>query len=86
MSEALDDDAKSDSMDADSQSSEQPSALHSKKKREKSLGQLCMQFITLLVRKSQDLSLEQAASMLLPNMLPELHKIKTKVLYWFYIW
>jgi hypothetical protein len=77
--ELMEDDAKSDSMEGDCQSSEPSSAQHSKKKREKSLGQLCMQFINLLVGKGQDLSLEQAASMLSPNMIPEFHKIKTKV-------
>lgn len=52
-----------------------------KKKREKSLGQLCLQFIALFIRKSRELSLEQAASMLSCQIVQEDHKMKTKVYY-----
>ena len=72
-------DEKSESPEGSPSSVTQSGTQHGHKKREKSLGQLCMQFINLFVQRSQELSLEQAASMLSCNTLPEYHKIKTKV-------
>ena len=82
--DAKSEDAKSEDVKSDCGDSSSPKlscgSSQKKKKREKSLGQLCMQFINLFVQKSQELSLEQAASMLSTGTLTEFHKIKTKVL------
>jgi hypothetical protein len=51
-----------------------------KKKRERSLGQLCLQFIALFTHWNRELSLEQAAAKLSSSLPEEDHKIKTKVL------
>jgi hypothetical protein len=52
----------------------------SKRKKEKSLGQLCLQFIALFLNESRELSLEQAANLLSSQIIQEDHKMKTKVL------
>lgn len=57
--------------------SQESSQFVGKKKREKSLGQLCLQFIGLFIRKSHELSLDQAASMLSSKVLDD--KMKTKI-------
>lgn len=54
-------------------------AMNGKKKREKSLGQLCLQFIELFVSVSSEMSLEQAGQMLSSPSSSEYDKIKTKV-------
>lgn len=54
-------------------------AVKGKKKREKSLGQLCIQFIELFVNKFSEISLEQAGLILSPSISFDYHKIKTKV-------
>ncbi len=70
-----------DSSPRSPESLQSPILVHGHKKREKSLGQLCVQFIGLFVLRSRELSLEQAANMLTCNSMlpPEYHKIKTKV-------
>jgi hypothetical protein len=55
------------------------SARKEKKKREKSLGQLCLQFIELFVNKHPEISLEQAGLMLSSAISFDYHKIKTKI-------
>lgn len=47
------------------------------KKRKKSLGQLCLKFISLFAKNLPTLSLEQAAEML--SFSQDYHKIKTKI-------
>ena len=49
------------------------------KKREKSLAQLCTQFIDLFITKSSELSLEQAGEMLTNLPIADYDKIKTKI-------
>jgi hypothetical protein len=51
-----------------------------KRTREKSLGQLCQQFITLFLTWSPILSLEQAASQISPQTPVDDHTMKTRVL------
>ena len=50
-----------------------------KRKREKSLGQLCVQFIDLFVNKCSEISLEQAGIMLSSSLSFECDKMKTKI-------
>jgi len=54
-------------------------AKKEKKRREKSLGQLCLQFIELFVNKHPEISLEQAGLMLSSSISFDYHKIKTKI-------
>lgn len=49
------------------------------KKRKKSLGQLCIQFIELFVKGCSEISLEQAGVVLSSSSSFEYHKMKTKI-------
>eukprot|EP00826_Nyctotherus_ovalis_P059053 TRINITY_DN817_c0_g1_i6.p2 TRINITY_DN817_c0_g1~~TRINITY_DN817_c0_g1_i6.p2 ORF type:complete len:205 (+),score=22.08 TRINITY_DN817_c0_g1_i6:654-1268(+) len=56
-----------------------PSAGKKEKKRKKSLGQLCVQFIELFMKGRSEISLEQAGLMLSSSLSFEYHKMKTKI-------
>lgn len=57
--------------------SNQKDLITNKRKRKKSLGQLCLKFISLFTKNCTNISLEQAAEML--SFSHDYHKIKTKI-------
>ena len=78
--DAEDDDPKEDERNGLPLTSTQDSVqLAGRRTREKSLGQLCQQFITLFITWSRVLSLEQAASKLAPAASVDDHTLKTRV-------